>query len=459
MTGPNDCALVMISAKPMRFLLIGRRDLRLDAERHGLERFRAAVNALAVILNARRTLTVASLQTMLDADAAEIARADAPRRHSRSIRQDSLFDLSIHSDFDFRSAEFADLFSRSAATVFQHPIWLHNLYNRVVFRFGATPTIITLRSQENGQLVLLLPLVRRRYRHLKVIEFADFRMSDYIAPVCDQHVMPTIASDATIGGQILAALKPYDLMWIPKLRDGAAPIAGAMMPGRRARMDTSAHAVQLFAPFEAWRAATLEPEFVRHLDRKRRLLRKKGGLSFGLAEHAKSIEQALFTMREFRSARFRANEQVDILRKPECFDFYLDVAIAGAPSGLSRTYILRLDDRPIGIMFGVAHQGSFAFLLSGFDFENLRNCSVGLLLLEHVIADCIRRGDALFDLTIGDEPYKGKFGAKPSALWAVWNGGTMVGSLAGSLLANRSWVPAAAKLARRWIWRGRRTAQ
>lgn len=38
---------------------IGRRDLRLDAERHGLVRFRAAVNALAVILNARRTLTVA----------------------------------------------------------------------------------------------------------------------------------------------------------------------------------------------------------------------------------------------------------------------------------------------------------------------------------------------------------------------------------------------------------------
>jgi CelD/BcsL family acetyltransferase involved in cellulose biosynthesis len=374
-----------------------------------------------------------------------------------------MFNLSIHSDFDFRSPEFADLFSRSDATVFQHPIWLHNLYTRVVSRLDAAPKIITLRTQADGKLVLLLPLVLRRYHRLKVIEFADFQMSDYIAPVCDRHVMPTITSDARINEQILAALKPYDLIWIRKLRDDAALIAGALIPGQRIRMDTSSHATKLFAPFEAWRVTTLEPEFQRHLDRKRKRLRKKGKLSFGLAEDAKSIEQALFTMRELRSARFRSKGRSDILHKPECYDFYLGVAIAGAQSGLSRTYILRLDDRPIGIMFGVAHQGSFLFLLMGFDFENLRNCSVGLLMLEHAAADCIARGDALFDLTIGEEQYKGKFGTKPSALWAVWNGGTMVGRLAGSLHANHSWVRRRGNESRIlggwWNWLSQRTAE
>ena len=42
------------------------------------------------------------------------------------------FDVRIENAFDFLSSEYAELFNRSAATAFQHPIWLDGLYGKLV---------------------------------------------------------------------------------------------------------------------------------------------------------------------------------------------------------------------------------------------------------------------------------------------------------------------------------------
>ena len=268
-----------------------------------------------------------------------------------------MFDLELHSDFDFQSKDFLDVFLRSDATPFQHPVWLDRLYARVVPRVGAEPAVVTLRSRRDGRLVVVLPLVRRRSAGIKVIEFADLAVTDYVAPICRRDMLPALLSDRSIGCRILAALQPYDLLRICKVRHEWASLTGALLPGSQAKSNTGAYTVSLFSPFDTWRASMLEPGFARFLDKKRKLLGKKGHLRLETADDVVSIETAFSAMQRFRRFRFKADE--DLLQRAEYFEFYKDVAVSGAQSGLCRIYVLYLENRLIATMFGLSHRGAY----------------------------------------------------------------------------------------------------
>ena len=84
----------------------------------------------------------------------------------------------------------------------------------------------------------------------------------------------------------------------------------------------------------------------------------------------------------------------------------------GIGEGLTRTYGLWLDGAPIAGGFGLAHRGAFLLVLTGSDLAVYKNLCLGLLAMEDILRDCMGRGDAVFDLTIGDEAYKRQFGTK-----------------------------------------------
>jgi CelD/BcsL family acetyltransferase involved in cellulose biosynthesis len=130
------------------------------------------------------------------------------------------------------------------------------------------------------------------------------------------------------------------------------------------------------------------------------------------------IRAAFESMRRFRENRW----ENDLLRDPGPFEFYLDVAILGSRSGFARTYALTVNGNVLSVLFGVYHNGRFCFLLLGFDHQNFRNHSTGLLILENVIEDCIRRENDVFDLTIGDEEYKQRFATRTVPMSALWIG-------------------------------------
>ena len=88
-----------------------------------------------------------------------------------------MFLVQAEHSFDFLSAEYAELFSRSHATAFQSPLWLDRLYTRLVPHVGAQPLIVTVRARADGRLVMVLPLLRQRRGAMRVVEFADLRVS------------------------------------------------------------------------------------------------------------------------------------------------------------------------------------------------------------------------------------------------------------------------------------------
>ncbi len=189
-------------------------------------------------------------------------------------------------------------------------------------------------------------------------------------------------------------------------------------PRKSDLMKFKAHEVELSQPVDDWQSRILKPDFARFLKRKRKKLAAKGKLSFELASDPSRIRAAFEGMRHFRRSRWAD----DLLADSKHFEFYVEAAVSGHETGFTRTYILSVNDAIVSVVFGVWHRGRYSFLLSGFDREIFRNFSTGMLLLESVIEDCIRRADKCFDLTIGDEEYKQKFATRSVPMHVFWLG-------------------------------------
>jgi CelD/BcsL family acetyltransferase involved in cellulose biosynthesis len=340
--------------------------------------------------------------------------------------------------FDFRTAEYARLFESSDATAFQHPLWLDRIYREVAPRLGAEPLVVTIRDGASGRLAAVLPLVRRKRGLLRVVEFADLGLTDYAGPVCGRGEWNELVRKPGVRRAVLDAIRPFDVLRIAKLRADGPDLRPLFAAASHSVMPAAAHEAPLDGAFPQWRAERMNPSLRKEMDQKRKRLDRKGEVRFATLPERESIDTALMSLREFRRARFASRAECDVLADATIFDFYRDVAADGAQSGFARTYALEFDGRVVAVVFGIAHGGRFMVLLSAFD-NAFRKSSLGYLLFEDIVADCIARGDVIFDLTIGNEGYKRDFGAQPTRLFEVRASGSAIG-LAANICLRQEWV-------------------
>ena len=352
-----------------------------------------------------------------------------------------LFDVALEPSFDFLSAEYRALFDASEASAFQHPVWLDALYRKLLASNDAAPLVVVMRRAD-GSLAMVLPLIKRRYAALSVVEFADLRVSDFVAPVTDRATFNAILADRGAVTRLRSLLRPYDLLRIGKLDDSALPMHRLFGLERAARMATNAYAVPLDGDFEAWRARYLNRSYAKELDKKGRQLERKGQLEFARVTAPADITQTFEALRVFRRDRFELNGGGELLQIAEYFDFYSSIAMAG---DFARIYRMSLDGKPIGGAVGLAHRGAFLVIMVGFTQTEFKNQSVGSLVLQQVARDAIARGETLLDFTIGDEPYKMTFGAQPRPMLQMSRAGSPLGFVAGTMVDR---LPAAKALAR-----------
>jgi CelD/BcsL family acetyltransferase involved in cellulose biosynthesis len=354
------------------------------------------------------------------------------------------FDVNIDETFDFLSQEYAELFDHSAATAFQHPVWLDSLCGKLAPAAAAKRLVVVVRHRASGALAIVLPLLRVQRGPIRAVEFADLRVSDYLAPVCSAKVFSDLLQDETACREIRRLVRPFDLLRMTKLPDGRFPIENLLAAPRRTSMDTNAYSTVLTTPFEQWRTNAMGRSYQRELAKKSRQLEKKGALNFSSCDDSASTIAALEVMRKFRGPRFQAQGDGDLLQRPEYFDFYSDVAIRGLGSFV-RLYTMKMGDEVIAAVLGLCHRNSFLIIMSAFDIAGYRSQSIGALMFERVARDCIERGDQILDFTIGDEPYKKLFGAQPSPMWSVTQAGSAAGMVTLFALRQAPWIKHAAK--------------
>ncbi|MBN8976611.1 MAG: GNAT family N-acetyltransferase [Rhizobiales bacterium] len=355
------------------------------------------------------------------------------KTHSRTS---PAFTVAVTSRFDFLSDEYAVLFAESSASAFQHPMWLDAIYQKLVPHLKADPLIVTVRDAADGRLVMLLPLVRRRHRGLRTIEFADLGVSDYVAPVASDATIETIAADPFTCKRINAVLKPYDILRIRKLRSPSIAVQRLFGATSCSEMSMGAYAVPLGSDFATWRSDHMLASYRKELDKKSRQLHRKGQVTFERLTDVTMIKATFQKMQEYRRQRFDTG---DLLQDHIYFDFYLDIATHGQAS-LSRVYSVLMDGVPIAGAMGLLHKGSLLIILTGFDHDSYKSQSLGSLLFEMVANHAISVGDRELDFTIGDEPYKVQFGAQKSLIYQILRSGSISGVVAGVAVQRASWI-------------------
>ncbi len=321
-------------------------------------------------------------------------------------------------DFDFLSPDYAELHAASGATPFQHGAWLHRVYTTLAPARGARPVVVTVRHVADGALLLVLPLVRTG-RAVRTLTFADLGVADYNAVVASPDLLEELGRDPSLAARVRAALGRFDVLRVDRVvgpTDGCtAVLAGSQV--RRHHYDT--HLVTLAPSHAEWRAG-LDPGFVRHLDRKHKRLRPKGEQVLRQVTDPAEVEPVMQRLREFRAARFDGRRAVDLVQDDATFAFYRAVAAdAAAGTGPGRLTVLDVAGETVAVALDLDAPDRELFLVVGYDFGRLRNYSLGLLIVDLLARSAIERGKSHLDLTVGDESYKGDFGARPLPLHQV----------------------------------------
>ncbi len=338
-----------------------------------------------------------------------------------------MYTVECHERFDFLAKPYQDLYGRSAATLFQHPIWLRRLYNSLAPTRHAAPAVLTVTESGSGRMVLTLPLLRRRVGGVTVAELADLGVCDYTTAVIDRAAAGDVVDDPHVRRDLQEAVGRVDVLRVGKLANTPVPASRLLEPANVVRLRYDTHSFPLPPSFDTWRGG-LARDFVSHLDRKRKRLRPKGPLTLRELTDPDEIEDALLLMQDFRRSRFAQRRGLDLVQDPDCFNFYREVAKDSARSGgPGQTTVLELRGQTVAVSFGLADAERHLFLLVGYDYTGLRNYSLGLLIVEELVAAAIAAGRSTFDLTVGNEGYKAQFGARPAPMYAVRQANTLRG--------------------------------
>ena len=200
-------------------------------------------------------------------------------------------------------------------------------------------------------------------------------------------------------------------------------------------MDSNAYDVALLPSYEDWAKANLSKSFRKELRRKRRRLDEFGKVSFEIARDDEAIQHTMTRLQAQRKERFAD----DLFSQEPYFNFYCQVGKAGASSGVAQTSILWVDDAPAAVEFGIVHRRCYHFLLAGFDAETFGKAAPGLIMIEEILKDRIDQGDRRADFTIGDEPYKLRFGARPNKLKHMAKSYSLLATIAHKAYDHGGW--------------------
>jgi CelD/BcsL family acetyltransferase involved in cellulose biosynthesis len=125
---------------------------------------------------------------------------------------------------------------------------------------------------------------------------------------------------------------------------------------------------------------------------------------FDLAVSEGERRDALAALIQFHARRFAGRGSTAFLT-PSLHAFHHEATTRMAERGWLRLYVLRLDERTAGVMYGFAFDNRFYFYQHGFDaaFEPF---SIGLVLMGLTIRAAIEEGLVEFDMLYGTERYK-----------------------------------------------------
>ena len=310
--------------------------------------------------------------------------------------------------------EWAELLSDSDADcLFLTREWLETWWWH--FSTGRTLALVTVRR--DSRLLGLVPLFNERKRFGGFMPYRSLKFlgtglvgSDYLDVVIRRgHETPVSRGLAEFfNGR-------GSVMTLSHLHAKGALAAGVVQEleqagwtVQRSAIDVCPHIPLKGHTWESYLAG-LGSQHRYNFNRRLKNLHKLGTLTFDVVEKEDQRREALQNLIDLHNLRWDERGGSQTLRSPTMQAFHDSFSRTALERGWLRLFILRLDGRPVGALYGFLYGCRFYFYQSGFD-PAYRQHSIGLVTMGLAIKRAVTEGVEDYDLLHGTETYK--------ALWA-----------------------------------------
>ncbi|WP_257176416.1 MULTISPECIES: GNAT family N-acetyltransferase [Bradyrhizobium] len=309
---------------------------------------------------------------------------------------------------DWRQA--ASRLSAGHRTAFQHGYWLEAWYQAFD---DVAPLIAVICDAATGKEIAIVPMISHVRRGIRIVEFADLGVSDNNAPILAPDAAWDAAGANAIGTALVEALRAlpdrFDLL---RLRKMPVQVGGKPNPlvalGRSGSCSLNGNLVLLGDDYGAYQASIKRMQMPRCW----RVFDRQQGARFEIATDVARARELLDVMDVQQQARMQKLGSPFVLNDETHARFYRDVVRQGLDEGYAVVSALVCDEGVIGTSFGIRQGATYYLLRISHAGDSWSSCSPGLLIIERTMAALHAKGVRRFDLSIGNQDYKRRFGAE-----------------------------------------------
>ena len=287
-----------------------------------------------------------------------------------------------------------------SATPFQSPDWLIPWWKH--FDPGR---LCVLVLEEGGRLVGIAPFFANEdQRRLRLIGTSN---TDYQDVLIDDPAVPEVTAAIFA---YLCQQRRWDVIDLENLRPGS-PLLTANTCAEfveHVRQQDSCPVVSLPPSVDQF-LNTLPRQLVHNLNYYRRRLASFGDVAIDCADE-NNFDELFEAFMRLHEARWHMNNMSGMLCDERVQRFLREAGQGLLSNGALRLYGLRIDERIVASLYGFHHARRTYYYLGGFDPE-LKQYSVGTILVAHAINEAMRERATEFDFLRGRERYKYRWGA------------------------------------------------
>ncbi len=312
---------------------------------------------------------------------------------------------------------------------FQSFDWLDTWQTQLGQRQGWQVCLFEL-SDAQDRTLLWLPLGLHRRRGMCELSFLGGEITDYNAPLIDaafaQQLTP--AAFAALWQTIVKLLGRVDVVRLRRMPEHIEQIPNPFVRLDGMQPTEHAHAAMLpetYAEFQKTRSAKMFADTRRQLRR----LQEVGEVRLVRAATGAERTAVIHGMARQKARRWLETGGHDLFAEPGYMDFYQRLAEHGLQGGTVQVSALYVDQHLVATHWGIRYDQRCYWLMPGYEDGEWRRYSVGRILMDAILQQCIEEKMRVFDLTVGDETYKLQWADHTLALYAGVQGVTLRGKI------------------------------
>jgi CelD/BcsL family acetyltransferase involved in cellulose biosynthesis len=228
-----------------------------------------------------------------------------------------------------------------------------------------------------------------------------------------------------------------------------APNPVVRLPG--ARVNEHTHYSRLEGNYQDY-VKGRESAYLRKAQRKRRKLAEAGAVEFSVVSDPAELGPTMDVLVRQKSRRHTRDGGRDpYAANPRLRAFYERLTLTGRDDPRGFLGRLTVNGEIVGTEWGFVHRGRFLDILPSYEASEWAKLSPGMIIKEDVFRWCFEQGLRIFDLTVGDEPYKSRIAEVEEPVYALHRPLTIKGQLFCARLHLRQAVRKVLGPPRQWL--------